>query len=90
MDPLRVQISYFGRIRMIAGVKSESFDLESGSSLGCLLDKAGSERNIGDRISGDTTVNLLINGRNSKFLDGMNTILSDGDEVSVFPPTGGG
>lgn len=86
---MRIQISYFGRLRATAGVKSDSYDLEPGSSLCSLLKKVDAERNIGNR-TGDATVNLLINGRNIKFLDGMNTILSDGDEVSIFPPTGGG
>ncbi len=32
----------------------------------------------------------LVNGRNIAFLQGENTILKDGDRVTIFPPIGGG
>ena len=33
---------------------------------------------------------VLVNGRNTKFLDGLDTILKDGDVVVICPPVGGG
>jgi molybdopterin synthase sulfur carrier subunit len=33
---------------------------------------------------------VLVNGRNILFLDGLATVLHDGDVVSVFPPVYGG
>jgi len=33
---------------------------------------------------------IMINGRNIAFLGGVDAKLSDGDEVSMFPPAAGG
>ncbi len=33
---------------------------------------------------------ILVNGRNHLFLEGLNTILNDGDEVIISPPLVGG
>ena len=35
-------------------------------------------------------INVLKNGRNIKYIDGINTILSDGDVIAFFPPVAGG
>lgn len=34
--------------------------------------------------------NFYVNGVNAYFLNGVNTVLKDGDEVSVIPALGGG
>ncbi|HDS63405.1 MAG TPA: MoaD family protein [Methanofollis liminatans] len=35
-------------------------------------------------------VNILLNGRNVYFLQGLSTPLHEGDLVALFPPAGGG
>ena len=35
-------------------------------------------------------INIYINGKNAAFIDGMNTILNDGDEVYILPAVAGG
>ena len=33
---------------------------------------------------------VLINGRDSRFLNGLETVIAAADEVRIFPPVGGG
>ncbi len=33
---------------------------------------------------------ILINGRNIKYLQGLNTVILDNDIISIFPPVAGG
>lgn len=35
-------------------------------------------------------LNVLVNGRNARFLTGGATVLADGDAVAFLPPIGGG
>jgi molybdopterin converting factor small subunit len=33
---------------------------------------------------------LMVNGQDIAFLDGMNTLLKEGDEILILPPVSGG
>jgi len=35
-------------------------------------------------------VNILLNGRNIAFIKGLDSLISDGDRIALFPPAGGG
>jgi len=36
------------------------------------------------------TVKIFVNGRDIEFLNGLSTVLKDGDEVALVPPVAGG
>ncbi len=44
-------------------------------------------KNGGDLVTGAI---ILVNGKNIQHLDGLETAVSDGDEIALFPPGGGG
>ena len=67
-----------------------------GENLGEIVD-ALEVRFVGikDRLCNDegelrNFVNIYINGEDVRFLDGLNTGTSDGDEISVVPAVAGG
>jgi len=35
-------------------------------------------------------VSVFIEGRDIRYLDGLATVLADGDEIAIFPPVAGG
>jgi molybdopterin synthase sulfur carrier subunit len=36
------------------------------------------------------SIHILVNGRNTRFLAGLDTRIQTGDQISIFPPVGGG
>ncbi len=90
------RISYFGHLRSKAGVKSEEVEYASeATEVGDLLERSCKERGIEREVFGQVDgtgggVNILLNGRNIKFLQGLRTPVGDGDKIALFPPTGGG
>ncbi len=94
-SPVRIKVSYFGHLRLKAGIKSEIVETDDPSTVGDVLESVCSKRGISDDIlegsrGTQPAVNILLNGRNVRFLSGMNSKLEDGSEISIFPPTGGG
>ncbi len=52
------------------------------------------EKDLTNKLTQDkkliTGTIILLNGRNIHYLDKLNTIVSDGDNINIFPPGGGG
>jgi molybdopterin synthase sulfur carrier subunit len=42
------------------------------------------------REDGGVWVGIFLNGRNVRSVDGMETVLADGDEIRLMPPIAGG
>lgn len=91
---MRVRVRVFGDLAKILG-KDLVMDLPLGSTVGDLLDKIG-ERHVRLTESvlagGGQNANMvvLLGGLNVQFLRKLETILNEGDVVSLLPPAGGG
>ncbi|HKJ59893.1 MAG TPA: ubiquitin-like small modifier protein 1 [Halobacteriales archaeon] len=91
---MHVEVRFFAHLRDAVGAERLDFEVDEDSTVGDVL------RDLADRHpdldvldkSGDLRphVNVLRNGRNVGYDGGLDTPLSDGDEVGVFPPVEGG
>jgi molybdopterin synthase sulfur carrier subunit len=91
---MRVRI--FGTLRQFAGAKAVQVDVEAGDTVRTLLHKLTVEnRVLREKILDDTgnlrpSIHVLVNGRSTRYLDGLDSILAQGDLVALFPAVGGG
>jgi molybdopterin synthase sulfur carrier subunit len=89
---MKVNVKYIGQLSYITKKKSETFDLENETRIGSLIEliinKYPSLREYVDLKRGPSIV--LLNGQRIEFLEGENSMVKDGDEVTLLPPLGGG
>lgn len=92
---MRIQLNYFAQIRQAAGVESETFTLQDGTTIAQALTWAADQH-------GDTflrliltessqlrpSIILLVNG--VPVVSGVNHVLKEGDTLSLFSPVAGG
>lgn len=88
----RVRISLFGVLREKLGWSKKSIEL---NCIKCtfkdLLDSIPELRDIlveGGKVKKEFIV--LVNGIHIQFKGGLHAEINDGDEISIFPPGGGG
>jgi len=92
---MRVHVRAFANFREILG-RDLSLDMEDGSTVGALLESLSSSRQqlrsaIFDE-SGQVREYVIImkNKKDVLALQGLKTVLEDGDEVAILPPVAGG
>jgi molybdopterin synthase sulfur carrier subunit len=90
-----VKVKFFSNFRDLAGTAVTHLEAgDAGDLLEKLVDRyegledALMETGSGRKIKSGVTV--MLNGRNVRFLDGLDTELSEGDTIAIFPPIGGG
>jgi molybdopterin synthase sulfur carrier subunit len=91
---MMIKVRLFATFRDLAGINEIDMDIGEGSVWDLLDRLCGSYPELKRGIfSGEALsdhVIILKNGRNIVFLDGLKTTISDGDELAIFPPVGGG
>lgn len=85
---MMVRVKFFATLRSIAGKRE--VEIKGVKTVGELLEKLYAE--FGEEFKNEIEERrmILVNGKNIDHLNGLDTELSDGDIVSIFPPAGGG
>lgn len=93
---MNVELRCFGPVREAVGAKAAERELPDGATVGDLLadlvaDAPELEGQLVDE-AGEVrgSINVTVEGRNVRQLDGAGTALSEGDVVRIAPPVVGG
>ncbi|MHA2298362.1 MAG: ubiquitin-like small modifier protein 1 [Candidatus Hodarchaeales archaeon] len=92
---IKVVVRTFTLFREIIKKKTLEIKIKEGASVHQLLDVLCETYNLRDNLFDEKDellahVQIMKNGRNIKFLDGLRTKLDQNDEIALFPPTAGG
>ena len=91
-----IRVDLYAMLRRTTGVSSVTIEANGPITLRQLIDLACDKTTPmlrddlldGDKIKKGTL--LLVDGRNALFLDGLETLVHAGQEITFFPPGGGG
>lgn len=92
---MKVTIKTFATLRQYIGTQSQ-VDVEPGTTMGIILEMlVEAHPSLRKELFDETGeiqkyVNILKNGRNIHFIDGLETVLEEDDLIAIFPPSGGG
>jgi molybdopterin synthase sulfur carrier subunit len=93
---MNIELRCFGPVREAVGAKVAERELAEGATVGDLLSDLIDEAPEleGTLLDGtgevSDSINVTVEGRNVRQLDGAATTLSDGDVVRIAPPVVGG
>ncbi len=95
---MKVAVKFFTLFRLEFGISELEIDIEKKEillkELLKIIDektkKEVSKKLLVDEEKIKTSAIILVNGKNIFHLNGLNTLIKDGDVISLFPPGGGG
>ncbi len=91
-----MKVKLFATLRLLVGEREVEVSAGPGDSvrkvLTELVDKYPALRQeiFQDDGSLQERVHVFLNGRDVRYLDGLDTVVQEGDELRIFPPVGGG
>jgi molybdopterin synthase sulfur carrier subunit len=90
---MQIELRFFANFREAVGQKTVQREYEGGLQAGDVLRQLSGEFTEMDLFEDGELreyLTILRNGTDITHLDGLETPLEDGDELSVFPPVAGG
>ena len=91
---MRVRI--FATLRPIVGSAEVPVETQAGQTVGDLLDEMVTRwpdlrpemlDGNGDLLK---RIHIFVNGRSLRYLEGLDTVIGESDDIRIFPPVGGG
>lgn len=87
-----MKIKLFGGLRQIAGTKEQDI---TGATIREVLEKICADDESLHKAIFDGTklhqhVRVMVNGRDSELVQGLETPVSEDDQIAIFPPIAGG
>ena len=91
---MKVTLKLFADLRKDGGDGLRQMRLDDGAKVSGLLEALKPDQFLAGRLFNEGGLKdifiVLVNGRRIDNLEGLDTPLKDGDEVSIFPPVAGG
>ncbi len=91
-----MKVKLFAALRQLVGEKEIEVKLEGDDTVGSVLDKLVADypalrgHVLDDDGELEGYINVFVNRRSMKFLDGLNTRVGEDDVLAIFPPVAGG
>lgn len=91
-----MRVKIFATLRSLVGAKEVEVDVGTGDTVRNMLEKLTAEYSaLRERVLDDdgnlqSSINVFVNGRSIKFLDGLNSTIQEDDRLALFPAVGGG
>ena len=92
-----MEIKIYATLRDVTGSKTVHLDTASEITVGQMLQELSIKypnlhAKLHNSATGElyTAIQILINGRDMRYIKGMETIMTVEDDVRMFPPIGGG
>jgi molybdopterin synthase sulfur carrier subunit len=93
---MKVSVRFYSHLGDLVGRKSKmEFDLRDDATMYHLLDTLLENSKIKQHLLDEngelnSDITFMKNGREINFLNGLDTLLESGDEISIFPLVAGG
>ena len=91
-----MEIRVFATLRDVVGRASITIDDVPGMTVDHVLQAVSvahpalRTKLLDEKGALQTAIHILVNGRDVRFLNGLETVVSPQDSVRIFPPVGGG
>ncbi|MFW9902929.1 MAG: ubiquitin-like small modifier protein 1 [Candidatus Thorarchaeota archaeon] len=93
---IKVTVRFFATFKQITNQRDIEFSIEEGATIQQLLNVVFNQfQTLRNKIFDENNelrpwIHILKNGRNIKFLNGIETKTTNGDIIALFPPVAGG